>query len=279
MSANLIEGDYINQIFTATTKSYITFFTNAGKVYWIKVHEIPEASRSSRGSSVKTLIQLSPDEEISTIVTMKNYSDNMYIFMATANGIVKKCKTTEFANAKTRGVIGIKLHDGDQLVSAMATSGSSDAMLITRKGQALRLDEESVRPMGRASSGVTGIRLASGDELAAAISVEEGKDALVITEKGVGKRVGFDEFGKHGRGTGGQKIFGNVEGKGEIIGAIAVSEKDEVICMSGQGKTLRVAAATISKQGRASSGTRVINIEEPDYVVGFDKVASEEEKE
>ncbi len=279
MSANLIEGDYINQIFTATTKSYITFFTNAGKVYWIKVHEIPEASRSSRGSSVKSLIQLSPDEEISTIVTMKNYSDNMYIFMATANGIVKKCKTTEFANAKTRGVIGIKLHDGDQLVSAMATSGSSDAMLITRKGQALRLDEESVRPMGRASSGVTGIRLASGDELAAAISVEEGKDALVITEKGVGKRVGFDEFGKHGRGTGGQKIFGNVEGKGEIIGAIAVSEKDEVICMSGQGKTLRVAAATISKQGRASSGTRVINIEEPDYVVGFDKVASEEEKE
>lgn len=279
LSATLIEGDYINQIFTATTKSFITFFTNAGKVYWIKVHEIPEASRSSRGSSVKSLIQLSPDEEISTIVTMKDYTDQQYIFMSTANGTVKKCKTTEFANAKTRGVIGIKLHDGDHLVSAMLTSGNDDAMLITRKGQALRVSEESVRPMGRASSGVTGIRLASGDEVAAAISVEQNKDALVITEKGYGKRVGFDEFGKHGRGTGGQKIFGNIEGKGEIIGAIAVSESDEVICMSGQGKTLRVSAATISKQGRASSGTRIINIDEPDYVVGFDKVANEDEKD
>ena len=279
LSATLIEGDYINQIFTATTKSFITFFTNAGKVYWIKVHEIPEASRSSRGSSVKSLIQLSPDEEISTIVTMKDYTDQQYIFMSTANGTVKKCKTTEFANAKTRGVIGIKLHDGDHLVSAMLTSGNDDAMLITRKGQALRVSEESVRPMGRASSGVTGIRLASGDEVAAAISVEQNKDALVITEKGYGKRVGFDEFGKHGRGTGGQKIFGNIEGKGEIIGAIAVSETDEVICMSGQGKTLRVSAAMISKQGRASSGTRIINIDEPDYVVGFDKVANEDEKD
>ncbi len=278
MSANLIEDDYINQIFIATTKSYITFMTNAGKVYWIKVHEIPEASRSSRGSSVKTLIQLSPDEEISTTITMKDYSDTSYIFMATANGVVKKCKTSEFANAKTRGVLGIKLKDGDLLVSAMATSGKDDIMLITRKGQALRMSEDSIRPMGRAGSGVTGIRLSSGDELAAAIRVEENKDALVITEKGVGKRVDFNEFGNHGRGTGGQRIFGNVDGKGEIIGAIAVSEKDEVICMSGQGKTLRVAADTISKQGRGSSGTRIINIEEPDYVVGFDKVASEDDE-
>lgn len=278
MSANLIEDDYINQIFIATTKSYITFMTNAGKVYWIKVHEIPEAGRTSRGSSVKTLIQLSPDEEISTTITMKDYSDTSFIFMATASGIVKKCKTSEFANAKTRGVLGIKLRDGDLLVSAMATSGNDDIMLITRKGQALRMSEDSIRPMGRAGAGVTGIRLSSGDELAAAIRVEDKKDALVITEKGVGKRVDFNEFGNHGRGTGGQRIFGNVDGKGEIIGAIAVSEKDEVICMSGQGKTLRVAADTISKQGRGSSGTRIINIEEPDYVVGFDKVANEDEE-
>lgn len=278
LSAALVEDDYVNQIFTATTKSYITFLTNAGKVYWIKVHEIPEASRASRGSSVKTLIQLSPDEEISTIVTMKDYSETSYIFMATANGIVKKCKTTEFANAKTRGVIGIKLRDADKLVSAMATSGKDDIMLITRRGQALRMTESGIRPMGRASSGITGIRLSSGDELAAALRVEENMDALIITEKGVGKRVDFDEFGNHGRGTGGQRIFGNIENKGEVIGAVAVSEKDEVICMTGQGKTLRVAASTISKQGRASTGTRVINIEEPDYVVGFDKVANEDEK-
>lgn len=278
LSATLIEGDYINQIFTATTKSYITFFTNEGKVYWIKVHEIPEASRSSRGSSIKSLIQLNPDEEISTIVTMSDYRDDEYIFMATANGIVKKCVTTEFANAKTRGVIGIKLRDGDKLVSAIMTSGKDDLMLITRRGQALRLNEESVRPMGRASSGVTGIRISTGDELAAALRVNENLDALVLTEKGVGKRVDFAEFSNHGRGTGGQRIFGNVDGKGEIIGAIAVSEKDEVICMSGQGKTLRVKASAISKQGRGSSGTKVICIDEPDYLVGFDTAANSQDE-
>ena len=119
--------------------------------------------------------------------------------------------------------------------------------------------------------------MSSGDELAAAIRVVPDQNSLIITEKGVGKRVGFNEFGNHGRGTGGQKIFGNIDGKGEIIGAVAVADNDEVICMTGQGKTLRVKASDISKQGRASSGTRVINIEDPDYVVGFDRVAQEEE--
>ena len=275
LSANLIEDDYINQIFIATTKSYITFMTNAGKAYWIKVHEIPEASRSSRGSSVKSLLQVSADEEITTIVTMKDYTDNQYIFMATEKGIVKKCATTEFANAKTRGIIALRLKDGDKLVSSILTSGQDEIMLVTRRGQALRIQEEDVRPMGRTGSGVTGIRISEGDELAAAIRVEKDQDALVITEKGVGKRVAFEEFGQHGRGTGGQRIFGNIDGKGEIIGAISVSENDEVICMTGQGKTLRVKASTISKQGRGSSGTRVINIDATDYVVGFDKVASE----
>ena len=133
--------------------------------------------------------------------------------------------------------------------------------------------------MGRASGGITGIRLASGDELAAAIRVEAEKDALIVTEKGYGKRVDFNDFGQHGRGTSGQRIFGNIDGKGEIIGAIAVAEQDEVICMTGQGKTLRVKADTISKQGRNSSGARVINVDAPDYLVGFDSVAQDSSEE
>ena len=277
LSASLVENDYISQIFIATTHAYITFITNEGKAYWIKAHEIPEASRSSRGSHVKSLLAVSANEEITTIVTMKDYSDSQYIFMATANGVVKKCQTTEFANAKTRGVIAIKLKDGDQLVSSILTSGKDDLMVVTRRGQALRMTEDDVRPMGRASAGVTGIRLASGDELAAAIRVQDGMEALVITEKGVGKRVDFAEFSNHGRGTGGQRIFGNTEDKGEIIGALTIAESDEIVCMTSQGKTLRVKAADISKQGRSSSGTRVIDIESPDYVVGFDRVAKEDE--
>ena len=275
MGANLVEDDFVNQLFTATTKSYITFLTNEGKAYWIKVHEIPEAGRTSRGSSVKSLIQVSADEEITTIVTLKEFSDTQYIFMATASGVVKKCTTKEFENAKTRGVIAIKLKPGDKLVSAILTSGNDEIMLVTRKGQALRIVESEVRPMGRATAGVTGIRLSSSDELAAAICVADDKDALVITERGVGKRVAFDEFSGHGRGTGGQRIFGNVDGKGEIIGSISVSENDEVICITGQGKIIRINAGSISKQGRAASGTKVINIESPDYVVGFDRVAQE----
>ena len=276
MSANLVEDDYINQIFIATTHSYITFITNEGKAYWIKVHEIPEASRTSRGSHIKSLLAVSANEEITTIVTMKDYKDDEYIFLATANGVVKKVKTTEFANAKTRGVIAIKLKDGDKIVSSILTGGKNDLMLVTRRGQSLRMTEEDVRPMGRASAGVTGIRLSSGDELAAAIRVQADMQALIITEKGVGKRVDFSEFSNHGRGTGGQRIFGNTDEKGEIIGALTIAESDEIVCMTSQGKTLRVKAADISKQGRASSGTRVIVIESPDYVVGFDRVAKEE---
>lgn len=278
LSAALVEDDYINQIFIATTHAYITFISSEGKAYWVKVHEIPEATRSSRGTSIKSILTVNADEEITSIVTMKEYSDDQYIFMATDSGVVKKVQTTEFANAKTRGIKAINLKDGDKLVSSILTSGKDEIMLITRRGQALRISEDEVRAMGRSSSGVTGIKLSEGDELAAAICVEPGSDALVITEKGVGKRVDFEEFGRHGRGTGGQKIFGNVDGKGEIIGAIAVAENDEVVCISGQGKTLRIKAKEISKQGRGSSGTKVIDVESPDYVVGFDKIVSEDKE-
>ncbi len=234
MSANLVEDDYINQIFIATTHAYITFITNEGKAYWIKVHEIPEASRASRGSHIKSLLAVSANEEITTIVTMKEFKDDEYMFLATANGIVKKVQTTEFANAKTRGVIAIKLRDGDKIVSSILTGGKHDLMLVTRRGQCLRMSEEDVRPMGRASAGVTGIRLSSGDELAAAICVQSDMQSLVITEKGVGKRVDFEEFSNHGRGTGGQRIFGNTDEKGEIIGALTIAESDEIVCMTSQ---------------------------------------------
>lgn len=278
-SANLVEEDFINQIFVASTHSYIMFITNEGKAYWIKVHEIPEASRNSRGSHIKALLTVSANEEITTTVVMKDYRDDQFLFMATANGIVKKTPTAEFSNAKTRGVIAIKLVDGDKLVSAILTSGNDELMLITRKGQALRVSETEVRPMGRASRGVTGIRLSQDDELSAAIHVDKEANALVITEKGIGKRTSFDEFNAHGRGTGGQRIFGNIEDKGEIIGALTVKDTDEVMCITSQGKTLRVPVDSITLQGRSASGIRVLNIESPDYVIGIDRVAKEDADE
>jgi DNA gyrase subunit A len=276
LSATLVEEDFINQIFIASTHSYLMFISSEGKAYWVKVHEIPEASRNSRGSHIKSLLTVSANEEITTVVAMKEFREDQYLFMATANGTVKKTPTSEFNNAKTRGVIAIKLTDGDKLVSAILSSGSDELMLVTRRGQALRIAETDVRSMGRASRGVTGIRLAQGDELSGAVHVENNSYALVITEKGVGKRVSFDEFSPHGRGTGGQRIFGNIKEKGEIIGALSIKDSDEVMCITSQGKTLRVLSDSISLQGRSSSGVRVLDIESPDYVIGIDRVANDE---
>ncbi|MBR7064278.1 MAG: DNA topoisomerase (ATP-hydrolyzing) subunit A [Treponema sp.] len=277
-SANLVEDDYINQIFIASTHDYILFISSEGKAYWVKVHEIPEASKASRGSHIKSLLAVSADEEITTTVTVKEFSEEKYVLMATTNGVVKKSALSDFANARTKGIIAIKLDGGDKLVSAILTEGSDDVFFVSRRGKALRISENDVRPMGRASRGTRGMKLAEGDEIAAAVRAEQDKSILLVTEKGYGKRVNPDDFRSHGRGTGGQRCYGNTESRGEIIGAISVSDKDEILCITSQGKTLRVAADTIKEQGTASTGVTVVNVDAPDYLVGVDKVADDEEK-
>ena len=276
-STSLLENDFINQIFIGSTKEKLLFVTNTGKAYWLKIHEIPESEKTSRGANIKGLLQVSADEEITTIVALKEFTDDVYLFMTTANGIVKRVRSSEFQNAKTKGIIGIKLTDGDKLISAIPTQGNSQVMLITRRGKALRINEESIRTMGRASCGIKGMKLQEGDEIASAVSVQEDSTIILVTEKGVGKRISFDNFSVHGRGTGGQRIFGNVDGKGEIIGAINIKDNDELICMTSQGKTLRIKASTINMQGQNASGTKIVTVKEPDYIVGIDKVQDKDE--
>lgn len=275
-SASLIEDDYVNQLFIGSTHDHILFVTNIGKAYWIKVHEIPESSKNARGTNIKSLIAIGADEEITTVVTLREFSEDQYLFMTTANGIVKKVQTSEFSNAKTRGIIGLKLRDGDKLISAIPTDGESEVLLVTRRGKALRFSEKDVRCMGRASSGIKGMKLSEGDEISGAIKIEADDSILLLTEKGYGKRVKFENFNPHGRGTGGQKIFGNTDSRGEIVGVLAVSGKDEIVCMTSQGKTLRVTAETITQQGNQSTGVKVVKVSEPDFLVGFDKVPRNE---
>mgnify|MGYP004453541959 FL=1 len=275
-SASLIEDDYVNQLFIGSTHDHILFVTNIGKAYWIKVHEIPESSKNARGTNIKSLIAIGADEEITTVVTLREFSEDQYLFMTTANGIVKKVQTSEFSNAKTRGIIGLKLRDGDKLISAIPTDGESEVLLVTRRGKALRFSEKDVRCMGRASSGIKGMKLSEGDEISGAIKIEADDSILLLTEKGYGKRVKFENFNPHGRGTGGQKIFGNTDSRGEIVGVLAVSDKDEIVCMTSQGKTLRVIAETITQQGNQSTGVKVVKVSEPDFLVGFDKVPRNE---
>ena len=275
-SAKLVEDDFINQIFIASTHDYVMFITNEGKGYWLKVHEIPEAGRNSRGSHIKGLLTVSPNEEITAVVSLKEFSEEQYVFMATAAGVVKKVQTSQFSNAKTRGIIAIKLDESDKLVTALLTTGNDELVLISRRGQALRVAENSVRPMGRAGRGVSGIRLSQGDELTAALRVVENEKMMILTEKGQGKRVLFEEFSLHGRGTGGQRVYNISEKTGEIIGAINVSDTDEVVCITSQGKSLRIQAKNVSEQGRNTQGVRIFTIDPPDMVIGLDRIANDD---
>ena len=276
-STALIEDDYVNHLFIGSTHDYILFVSNLGRAYWIKVHEIPEMSKNSRGTHIKSLIAIGADEEITTVVPLKEFSDDTYLFMTTASGVVKKVQTSEFANARVKGIIGLKLKEGDKLVSAIPTAGSSDIFLISRNGKALRFSEADVREMGRASCGIKGMKLSEGDEVSGAITYTEGESILLLTEKGYGKRVAFDDFKPHGRGTGGQKIFGNTGERGEIIGLLSVKDSEEIVCMTSQGKTLRVSVNTINQQGAGSTGVKVVKISDPDFLVGVDKIPQEED--
>lgn len=276
-STSLLEDDYVNQLFIGSTHDNILFVSNIGKAYWIKVHEIEESSKNSRGKHIRSMIQIGADEEITTVVTLRDFSEDSYLFMTTSKGIVKKVQTSEFSNAKTRGIIGLKLKSDDKLVSAIPTDGKSEVLIVTRRGKALRFNEDAVRCMGRASGGICGMKLAEGDEISGVVKVTEGENVLLLTEKGYGKRVRFEDFNPHGRGTGGQRIFGNIEERGEIIGVLNVKETDEIVCMTSQGKTLRVTASTINEQGTGSTGVKVVKISEPDFLVGLDKVPDSKE--
>ncbi len=278
-SALLKEDDFIEQLFVASTHDYVLFITNKGLAYWIKVHEIPESSRQAKGQSIKVLLSLGSEEEITAIVSLRNFTDEEYVFMATRRGVVKKVAISEFANAKTRGIVAIKLDEGDNLVTAQLTSGKDEVVLVTRKGHALRFNEESVRAMGRASHGVQGIRFSDKDELAGMAMVQEGTQMLLVSEFGFGKRTEYDNFSPHGRGTRGQICYRATEKTGEIVGVLSVSPTDDLVCITSQGNTLKLSLSGISTMGKTAMGVRIVNIVKPDVVVGVARVVKEEEKE
>jgi DNA gyrase subunit A len=283
-SAKLAEDDFVDQIFVASTHEYIMFITSAGKAYWMKVHELPEGSRTSKGSHIKSLLTVSPNEDITAIVSLKDFSDSEYLFMGTARAVVKKVKTSEFVNAKTRGIVAINLDEGDKLVSALLTKGSDEVVLISRRGQALRTHEDHVRAMGRSSRGISGMKLSNGDELTGLLRVdldenrppEKVEKMLILSEYGYGKRVDFSEFTSHGRGTGGQKIYTVTEKTGEIIGCVSVLDNDDIMCITSQGKSIKLKVKEVRVMGRSAQGVRLLSIDKPDFVIGLDRIVKED---
>jgi DNA gyrase subunit A len=275
-SATLMEDDFLEQLFIANTHDYLLFISSEGKAYWLKVHEIPETSRAARGAHIKGLLAISPNEEITAVVDFGDFSETEYLLMGTLRGVIKKVATSDFINAKTRGIIAINLDEGDRLVSACLTTGTDEVVLVTRKGQALRITEKDVRVMGRASRGVMGIRLESDDELTAMLRVSPQEKMLVLSEYGYGKRVEFENFAVHGRATRGQIIYSPEDRNGELVGAITVNDHDEVVVITSQGKTLKISADSVSIQGKSAKGVRILNIDRPDFVVGLDRLVAEE---
>jgi len=278
-TAKLKNEDFLKQIFVASTHDYILFVTNEGKAYWLKVHQIPEGSRAARGTQIKALLQISADEEITSVVTLDGFTNDKYIFMATRRGIVKRVRTFEFRNARTKGIIAIKLDDNDRLVSSILTSGDEEVILVTRWGYALRFIETTVRAIGRATRGVKGISLNNDDELAGILKIIDDNQILVITENGYGKRVAYKNFTPHGKGTRGQIVYKTNEKTGEIIGVLSVKENNGLVCITSQGKTIKLNVAQISVQGKTAQGVTVVNIKKPDVLVDVAKVVGEQEIE
>lgn len=275
-ASNLRDDDFLEHVFVASTHDVVMFITSAGKSYWVKVHELPEGSRTARGQHIKSLLGLGADEDITAVVVLDSFERERFVFMATRKGIVKRVPVSAFANARTRGIAAIRLDDDDFLIEAVLTEGTSDLLLVTRRGQGLRIAEADVRPMGRTARGVNGIRLRSGDELAGATTPGPSRVVLVVTQNGYGKRMSFDELAPHGRGTLGQVACPTSDRTGEVVGVEQVDDRDELVMITSQGLALKTRAEGVPVYGRSAQGVRVVNLDAPDVVVGFARIAVED---
>ena len=278
-TSQLKEDDFIEHVFLASTHSYILFVTSKGKAYCIKVFQLPEGSRTSLGRHLKTIFEFQEDEEITTMVPIKEFDSETSLFMATCHGVVKRVATSDFRNARTRGIIAINLDEGDYLVKAVLVSGVQDIFLITQMGKGLRFADSLVRQMGRNSRGVRGIRLSNEDSVIGVCPVRQDQTMLIVSEKGYGKRTGFDEFSPHGRATSGQRAYTCSDKTGKLVAAIAVGEDDNCIGITQLGKALRFSVSQVSRMGRSAFGVRVLNMGQQDVLTGVAKQPDEEEEE
>ena len=271
-----IEEDYIEDLLMTKAHNYLMFFTNSGKVYRMKAYEIPEAGRTARGTAIINLLQLTPGEKITAIISVKEYNENNYLFMATKNGLVKKTAITEYANIRKSGLQAINLRDDDELIEVKFTDNEKDILLVTRLGKCIRFRETDVRPTGRTSMGVIGMNLDDGDEVIGMQLDAQGEALLIVSENGLGKRTDMNEFAVQQRGGKGVKCYKINEKTGNVVGAKAVNENQEVMIITTEGIIIRIPVDSISILGRITSGVKLINMEEDISVASIAKVRESE---
>ncbi len=271
-----IDEDYIVEMMLTTSHHYLMFFTNTGRVYRMKAYEIPECSRTARGTAIVNLLQLQPDEKITSMIALKEYSENQYLFMATKNGIVKKTKITDYENIRKTGLAAINLREDDRLIEVKLTDNNEDIILITKFGQCIRFHETDVRNTGRTSMGVIGMSLTDQDEVIAMQLASQGDSLMIVSEKGLGKCTLIDEFTPQNRGGKGVKCYKITDKTGNIIGCKAVNQEDEMMLINTEGIIIRIKVNDTALLGRITSGVKLINVDEGVTVASIAKVRKED---
>ena len=271
-----LDDDYIEELMMTTTHHYVMFFTNTGRVYRLKAYEIPEAGRTARGTAIINLLQLMPGERITAVIPISKFEEGQYLMMATRKGLVKKTPIQDYANVRKIGLAAISLRDDDELIEVKATDDKKDIILVTKYGQCIRFKESDVRSTGRVSMGVRGINLLDGDEVVAMQLNTQGYYLLVVSENGMGKRTSISEFTCQNRGGKGVKCYKITEKTGNVIGAKAVNEENEIMMITTEGIIIRLQCSDISILGRITSGVKLINLSDGVTVASFAKVREEE---
>ena len=271
-----IDEDYIVEMMMTTSHHYLMFFTNTGRVYRLKAYEIPECSRTARGTAIVNLLQLQPDEKITSMIPIKEYSDSQYLFMATKNGIVKKTKITDYENIRKTGLAAINLREDDRLIEVKLTDNSEDIILITKFGQCIRFHETDVRNTGRTSMGVIGMSLTDQDEVIAMQLASQGDSLMIVSAKGLGKCTLVEEFTPQNRGGKGVKCYKITEKTGNVVGCKAVNEDDEMMLINTEGIIIRIKVNDTALLGRITSGVKLINVGEGVTVASIAKVRKED---
>ena len=273
------DDDFVEDIFVTTTKDYLMLFTNRGKVYWLKVYEIPEAGRYSKGKPIVNLIKLETQEQITAALAIKEFKDTVFVVMATKQGMIKKTRLSEFNNPRSTGIIALRLRDGDELIAVKITTGKQDVVTATRNGYALRSKESDIREIGRSGIGVKGMKLGKGDFMIGMEVVFDKSSLLTVTERGFGKRTDLSAYRVQGRGGKGLINIKTSEKTGLVIGIKEVAKDDEIMVMTSSGVVIRSKVSDIRQTGRSTSGVRLIRLSEGDKAMAVARLASKDEEE
>ncbi|HEX7053324.1 MAG TPA: DNA gyrase subunit A [Burkholderiales bacterium] len=277
MAAAIKEDDFIERLFVAHSHDVLLCFSNRGRLYWLKVYEVPVGSRSSRGKPIVNMFPLEEGEKITAVLAVREFDENHYVFMATAKGTVKKTPLDEFSRPRPSGIIAVGLEEGDYLVGCVLTDGSYDVMLFSSEGKAVRFQEGDVRPMGRQATGVRGMRLSEGSRVVCMLAAkDESKAVLTATQNGFGKRTPIGEYPRHGRGGQGVIAIQTSERNGLLVGAVLVDDNDEVMLISTGGVLIRTAVAQIREQGRSTQGVTLIALGEGEKLAGLERIEERE---